>query len=342
MAQQLHECIVLKGLPLPVFRLRSILQSGLLVLTALRVHAVDQDAGTHVVPRMSAQTEAPAPTEFLKKEVLVSANDLEKMLGKREVVVIDARNQENYLDGHIPGARNIESDSLQNPDSPPYYMPTSEKLKSVCDEMGIPPSDQPVVIYDDDDGRLAARIWFTLHAYGHEQVSILDGGVAKWKEKSRGWTTEVRLFKQGRCFEPKNVLRGVCAFADLSQFRTRAHILGQLPVTTMIDARSLAEYMGEEVRGKTGGHVPGAANIEWSALLTGKEHERVWRSPPEIHAILRVAGVSRDQKIAIYDQAGGRSAHLYFTLWLMGFEKSFNYVAGWREYGNRDDVEIEK
>jgi len=52
--------------------------------------------------------------------------------------------------------------------------------------------------------------------------------------------------------------------------------------------------------------------------------------------------VDREQKIAVYDQAGGRSAHLYFTLWLMGFEKAFNYVAGWREYGNKEAVEVEK
>jgi 3-mercaptopyruvate sulfurtransferase SseA len=68
----------------------------------------------------------------------------------------------------------------------------------------------------------------------------------------------------------------------------------------------------------------------------------VWATPQEIHAILRLAGVERTEKVAIYDQAGGRSAHVYFTLWLMGFENAFNYVAGWREYGNRDDVEFEK
>jgi 3-mercaptopyruvate sulfurtransferase SseA len=55
-----------------------------------------------------------------------------------------------------------------------------------------------------------------------------------------------------------------------------------------------------------------------------------------------MAGIEREQKIAVYDQAGGRSAHLYFTLWLMGFPNVFNYVAGWREYGNREEVEVEK
>jgi 3-mercaptopyruvate sulfurtransferase SseA len=100
--------------------------------------------------------------------------------------------------------------------------------------------------------------------------------------------------------------------------------------------------MGEEVRGKIGGHIPGAANLEWCNVLTAAVKNRVWRSAPEIHAILRVAGVDRTQKIAVYDQAGSRSSHVYFTLWLMGFEQVYNYVGGWREYAKKDGVEIEK
>ena len=68
----------------------------------------------------------------------------------------------------------------------------------------------------------------------------------------------------------------------------------------------------------------------------------MWRAPQEIHATLCLANVDKSFPIAIYDQAGGRSAHLYFTLWLLGFDNIHNYVGGWREYGNRDDVEVEK
>ena len=90
------------------------------------------------------------------------------------------------------------------------------------------------------------------------------------------------------------------------------------------------------------GIFPGAANLPWQSLMTGHESARVWRSPPEIHAILRLANAEKDYPIAIYDQAGGRSAHLYFSLWLMGYDNIRNYVGGWREYGNRNDAEIEK
>ncbi|MFH0938314.1 MAG: rhodanese-like domain-containing protein [Planctomycetota bacterium] len=288
-------------------------------------------------------SEPPAPKEFLRQEALVNAEHLARLIEKRapNLVIIDARAEAAYLAGHIAGSCHISSDQFQDTINPPFFLASADTVKRVCAENGIQ-ADSRVVIYDEDDGRLAARIWFTLHAYGHENVAILNGGASKWKEARGAWTTEAIIKSKPNTFQPAATLRGVCGFAELPQFRIRVHTLGKLPTTTLVDARSPAEYMGEDTRGKLSGHIPGAVNIEWSALLTGSERARVWRSPPEIYAILRLAGIEPGQKIAIYDQAGGRSAHLYFTLWLMGFDKAFNYVAGWREYGNRDDVEIEK
>jgi thiosulfate/3-mercaptopyruvate sulfurtransferase len=313
----------------------------LALLAAVAAHAGDAPPPpAQVVP---VPAEPAAPTEYVRRDALVSAAMLLEMFKQKDMKLslIDARNPDAYDEGHLPGARNIPSDPLQAPDSPPYYMPSNDALKKIFSAAGID-ADERIVIYDQDDGRLAARVWFTLHACGHDKVSILDGGVDKWREAKGIWDTQPLENARAGTFEPAATLRGVCALNDLTHYRTRVRALGKLPPTTLLDARSTPEYMGEEVRGKNGGHIPGAANLEWSAFMTGKERSRVWRSPQEIHAILRLAGVEREQKIAVYDQAGGRSAHVFFTLWLMGFDNACNYVAGWREYGNREDVEIEK
>jgi thiosulfate/3-mercaptopyruvate sulfurtransferase len=312
-------------------------------LLTLGASAGDAKPAKTPTPPPASPAEPPAPKEFLRPDGLVATPALAKELQKADgkLVVVDARSRTAFEAGHIAGAVNIESDALQDPERPPYFMPTPEALKKTCADAGINAASS-VVIYDEDDARLAARVWFTLHAYGHDRVSILDGGAGKWRAESRAWIAGALPAAARGTFEPLAAPRGVCAFAELPQFRTRVVILGQLPPTTLLDARALPEYTGEDMRGKVGGHIPGAANIEWSAMLAGKEHQRVWRSPPEIHAILRLAGVEREQKLCVYDQAGGRSAHLYFTLWLMGYDKLVNYVAGWREYGNRDDVEIER
>jgi len=289
--------------------------------------------------------EPPAPKDYLRPEVLINTDQLAELLDKQsdpKLVVVDARSEQAFRKGHLSRAQSIESDLLQAPESPPYFIAGADVVKTFCTAAGIH-ADSRVVIYDEEDGRLAARVWFTLHTYGHERVCILNGGLGKWKDEQRR-VTESSAEKPDKpgTFEPAAALRSVCTFDELAQFRTRVQTIGKLPPTTLLDARTQAEYMGEDSRAKIAGHIPGAVNIEWSSMLSGKPKSRVFRSAAEIHAILRLAAIERDQKIGIYDQAGGRSSHLFFTLWLMGFEKPSNYVAGWREYGNKESVEVEK
>lgn len=295
------------------------------------------------VPRLTPLNEAPAPETFARAEGLTSVATLAKWLDDSTVktVVIDAREASAFRIGHIPGARNIQSDLFQDPTLPPYYLPPQRAIAFICKQEGISANSR-VVVYDEEDGRLAARIWFTLHSYGHDHISILNGGVAKWREEKRAFVAILPVIDNTGTFEPHEALRGVCGYKDLPEFKVRVKVIGQLPTANLLDARTRAEYMGEDVRGKSGGHIPGAVNLPWQTMMMGSENARVWRTPQEIHAILRLSNVDKNFPIAIYDQAGGRSAHLYFTLWLMGCENIRNYIGGWREYGNRDEAEVEK
>ncbi len=321
------------------------MQRGLIIFVLAFAGAFAEEKGIDptAVPRLTPANEPPAPEKFARPEGLVSPETLAQWLDTpgTKIVLIDGREGTAFKLGHIPGARNIQSDLFQDPNLPPYYLPPGEALKFICKQEGIS-ADSRVVVYDEEDGRLAARIWFTLHAYGHEHVSILNGGVAKWREAKRGWTPSLPAVEGTGTFAPLPVPRGVCSYIELPLYRVRVKVMGKLPTIALLDARSRAEYMGDDLRGKAGGHIPGAANFPWQSMMTGPENGRVWRVPAEIHAMLRLANVDRNFPIAIYDQAGGRSAHLYFTLWLMGYDDIRNYVGGWREYGNRDDAEIEK
>ena len=48
-----------------------------------------------------------------------------------------------------------------------------------------------VIVYDPGDGNWAARIWWALKYYGHDQVYVLHGGAAAWHEAGHPWTTAV-------------------------------------------------------------------------------------------------------------------------------------------------------
>ena len=40
--------------------------------------------------------------------------------------------------------------------------------------------DRPVLVYDENDSVAAARAWWLLRYFGHQQVQVLDGGYQAW------------------------------------------------------------------------------------------------------------------------------------------------------------------
>jgi thiosulfate/3-mercaptopyruvate sulfurtransferase len=61
---------------------------------------------------------------------------------------------------------------------------------------------------------------------------------------------------------------------------------------TVVDARSSAEFTGKEVRGKQGGHIPGAKNLEWKELL---RDDGRFKSPEELQQLFRERGITPEQ-----------------------------------------------
>lgn len=77
--------------------------------------------------------------------------------------ILDARDQGQYDREHIPGAVNLE-------------------WRQVLEKRAAIPKDKPVLIYC-NSGTLSAQAGFALRVAGHENVRILQGGMAQWKAK---------------------------------------------------------------------------------------------------------------------------------------------------------------
>jgi thiosulfate/3-mercaptopyruvate sulfurtransferase len=312
--------------------------------------------GAEVQPVRPWYGEPPAPTEYANPDLLVSTERLAVLLGDGKtppgasLVVIDARSRDAYELDHMVGAFHIESDTFQEAKRLPYCLVSPDRVANYAKRFGIGPKTK-VVIYDAHASRLAARVWFTFWAYGHNGVCILEGGYNRWKDELRAVTDAVpaKPSKPGT-WVPADEIRSVCSLEELKALIV-PRLPRRFPPTLILDARSNAEYAGKDVRGRAGGHVPGAVNLPWDAIMKPVPAKVptprlkgyfVWRDPTEIYAMLRAAGLTPKQRVAVYDQSGGRSAHLTFSLYLMGFTRAVNYNAGWREYGSRDDAAIER
>lgn len=62
----------------------------------------------------------------------------------------------------------------------------------------------------------------------------------------------------------------------------------------------------------------------------------------ELKSLYQQAGITPDREIVVYCQGGYRSAHTYLALKLLGYPRVRNYLGSWKEWGDREDLPIEK
>src|ERR1700709_777580 len=135
---------------------------------------------------MSAQEKKMGP--------LVSTDWLAGELGKPDLVVFDATKylpNENkdgralFLSGHIPGARYFDIDEIADTDTDlPHMVPTAGRFGKLLGALGVG-NDSRVVFYDQKGLSSAARGWWMMGLFGHDNAAVLDGGLPKWMKEGR-------------------------------------------------------------------------------------------------------------------------------------------------------------
>ncbi len=263
-------------------------------------------------------------------EILVDAVWLSS--NKDKVILIDARSK-GYEEGHIAGALSFDTSSLNDPNSTVEgFLLNAEKITPVFQNVGIQ-KDSEIVIYDAGNALSASRVFYALEYYGHKNVKVLNGGYAAWLAAGNDNSLEVPTVTQGD-FVAEAIAGLTCTLDEVNKSLEDNKFL-------YLDARTEKEYTGEDVRAKNGGHIPGAINIEWNQAITENDAGiPVFKSFEELDTLY--GNLDKSKTIIPYCQTNVRGAHSYFTLRLIGFQDVRPYEGSWAEYGNADNVKIEK
>jgi thiosulfate/3-mercaptopyruvate sulfurtransferase len=89
---------------------------------------------------------------------------------------------EAYRAGHLPGAgfADLDRDLSAPPgDGGRHPLPGTGGFQAAMRRLGVR-AGRPVVVYDQRDATIAARLWWLLRYFGHSQVRALDGGYEAW------------------------------------------------------------------------------------------------------------------------------------------------------------------
>ena len=264
--------------------------------------------------------------------MLITPRELhEELQSAQPPQLLDLRPAEEFATGHLAGAFHLDlwGVSLIDTSDAPLraFMWMIGHLFSL---RGVTP-DRAVVVYEGKSGLRVARAFWLLEYLGHPNVRVLDGGVPAWTHAGFPLTTDAVAPKPSTWHgEPHPA--GLATWSDVKDR------LGKKE-TAIIDTRARAEYYGDEVRAKRGGAIPGAVHLEWTNNLSP---DGTYKSAADLKAMYEALGITPDREVVTYCQGGYRAAHTYLALRLAGFPRVRNYTGSWKEWGDRDDLPLEK
>jgi thiosulfate/3-mercaptopyruvate sulfurtransferase len=310
-----------------------------------------------------------------EKDILVEPQWLEEHLGDPGIRIIDLRTwpilvkakvaaemgeniwqtvEEDYLDGHIPGAVLMDpvGDMVDLSMEDIALIASPQRFTDALNRVGIG-NDTLVIVYDDSPLPIpAARFWWTLRYYGHTRSRVLAGGFLQWKMENRPLSTSRE--NPGRSRSP---------FAPRIQPELRSPkevVFASLrdPGVVIVDTMDHEYFIGSSpypwsVRP---GRIPGAICLPWPALGMGFEKaisseakmetmtglEALPFLPAEkLRALFAEAGVRSDHRIITYCGRGYAAPTVLLGMKLVGFQNVAVYDGGIAEWTRDPELPLE-
>ena len=274
--------------------------------------------------------------------LLVSSDWLAAHLDDDDVKVVDGSwylpaekrdPRAEYVAAHIPGAVFFDIDGVSDTSNPlPHMFPDTDKFANEVGKLGITNGDR-VVAYDGGTMAAAGRVWWMFRAFGHERVSILNGGTGKWRAENRPLEAdapEMVASQYSARFNPGLVRSVDDVFSIIESGREQ-----------ILDARSSGRFTATEPEPREGmraGHMPGAFNLPYADLLA---EDGTLRPAEELRVCFAKCGVDLGQPIVTSCGSGISATVLLLGLHLLGHAKNALYDGSWTEWGGRADTPID-
>ncbi|MFQ5800324.1 MAG: rhodanese-like domain-containing protein [Candidatus Hydrothermarchaeales archaeon] len=230
-------------------------------------------------------------------DVLINSEQLSKGLDSYKVIFLGTSSQ--YSEGHIPGAIHIDPfKDISDANNPVKNTVLGESdFEALMSRVGFMPED-PVVLYDSQgDMKFAARFYWILKYYGHENASILDGGLAAWQAIGGEVSTSEPDIQETEYLAGKVYDEYLATLDYVSQKLDD-------PDTVLVEATTQEEYERD-------GHIPGAVLVEVEKTLNS---DGTIKDESELLSIYASRGITRDKEVITYCHTGNRGATLWFEL----------------------------
>ena len=268
----------------------------------------------------------PAPrTVQAPDAILVTTEWLDGHLSDPKVVVLDVEHEADaYRAAHVPGARFLDyMDVVAKRDGLSTELPDAAELRVRLERLGIS-NDSHVVLYG--GALMVSRAFVALEYLGLTNVSVLDGGLTKWRNEGRRVTRDEPQVVAGKL--TTRLRPEIIADADW----VRAHT-GKRGVT-FIDTRTDGEYLGSGERHgmPSAGHVQGARQLQWEQLFRDP-NSLLFRDRGELAGLYSARAQAGDT-VVTYCYVGYRASMTYLVARSLGYPAKL-YDGSYEDWSRR-------
>jgi thiosulfate/3-mercaptopyruvate sulfurtransferase len=270
----------------------------------------------------SAFASTSSTTPLVETEWLASQLD--------KVVVLDVRaNKKSFtskpvfykkqilsrVGGHIPGARlvlynNVRDDRLIDANTVKHMVVTSEQFQTLMQQAGVNQDSHVIIATNAESGfdlTMATRMYWQVKYFGHDHVSILNGGTAQWLVDGRDTETSLENYPAGnwKLQQERNSL-----YADSND----VHAATNNDAIQLVDVRPLGQYLGtfKSDKAKAKGHIP-SAKVFPVDLLSSRSMPMKFSPVSELEQLSNALGINDQQDIITYCNSGHMASGGWFV-----------------------------
>jgi len=269
---------------------------------------------------------------------LVSTDWLNKNLNKVKIIdaswhLVKNRNGiEEYNKEHIENAIffNLDKNSNQRKDlSHSHFLPTIRNHEKSISEIGILNNDR-IIIYCYSDLISSCRAWFQFLYFGHNPklVSVLNGGMKKWKLEGRKVTNLKTKIIPSK-YKAKENFKMTKAKSEIDENIKNKKF-------TVLDARSKNRFLGLEPEPRPGiksGSIKESKSLPLSELVNKKDN--TFLDKKKLKNIFNLKGINTNKIVmSCGSSVSASSLALAYSIINDDYMPKI-YVGSWTEYGKK-------
>ena len=237
--------------------------------------------------------------------------------------------KKEYSEKHIPSAMFWDLDVHSNKDSSyPHMMPDSNYWTKMLWKFGITNNDH-IIVYDNSHLYSACRLWFALKYFGHEKVSVLNGGFQKWIKEKKHVTQKIDKIQQIDSYLTSENYEWIKNKKQIDEnIKNNSFVL--------VDARSRDRFEGKTEEPRPGlkrGCIPGSKNIPFQKCIDLET--RTFKTKSELINIFKENNVDYYKSTVFMCGSGVSACVLGLAYFLISDKNALIYDGSFAEWGKK-------